>query len=179
MGTGIGHDLQAILDNDPEKKFILNEFYESELDDHKKGIVRFQLPAIEEGFHTITVKAWDVANNSSEQSLDFRVKNDQDLLLEHVFNYPNPFTTHTTFWFEHNHPGEELFVDIQIYTITGKLVKTLRKTIITSGNRSSEVEWDGKDEYGSKIGRGVYVYRLIVKTADGKAAQQLEKLYLL
>lgn len=179
MGTGIGHDLVAILDHDQQQSFILNEFYESEVDNFRKGTVRFQMPGLAEGPHSLTIKAWDAANNSSEVTLAFRVVNQERLSLEHVLNYPNPFTTRTTFWFEHNRPGEELYVDIQVFTVTGKLVKTIRRTIFSPGNRSSEVEWDGRDEYGSKIGRGVYIYRLRVQTMDGKSAQKLEKLFIL
>lgn len=179
MGTGIGHDLVAMLDNDPQQQFVLNEFYESETDNFRAGTVRFQLPNLAEGLHTMTIKAWDVANNSSEVILDFRVIKAENFTLEHVLNYPNPFTTHTSFWFDHNRPGEELKVNIQVYTVTGKLVKTLQKTIFSTGNRSSEVEWDGRDDYGSKIGRGVYIYRLRVQTSDGKAAEKLEKLFIL
>lgn len=179
MGTGIGHDLVAILDHNPQQSFVLNDFYESDLDNFRKGTVRFQLPGLAEGPHTLTIKVWDAVNNSSEITLEFKVFNQQNLLLDHVLNYPNPFTTRTSFWFEHNRPGEELHVDIQVFTITGKLVKTLRRTIFSPGNRSSEVEWDGRDEYGSKIGRGVYIYRLRVQTMDGKAAQKLEKLFIL
>ena len=180
MGTGIGHDLVAVLDNDPEKKFILNEFYETETDNFRKGVVRYQLPEMDEGLHTLTIKAWDAVNNSNEASIEFKVIKEQDFTLRHVLNYPNPFTTHTSFWFEHNRPpAEELQLNIQIFTVTGKLVKTLRNTIISTGNRSNEVEWDGRDEYGSKIGRGVYIYRLKVKTADGQTAEKLEKLFIL
>ncbi|RYY24225.1 MAG: T9SS type A sorting domain-containing protein [Chitinophagaceae bacterium] len=100
-------------------------------------------------------------------------------MLDHVLNYPNPFTTRTTFWFDHNRPGQELQVNISIYTVTGKLVKTLRSTIISPGTRSNEVEWNGRDEYGSKIGRGVYIYRLSVRTSDGQQAHKMEKLYIL
>jgi hypothetical protein len=179
MGTGIGHDLVAILDNDPDQSFVLHEFYESEIDNYRKGLVRFQLPALADGHHTLTIKAWDVANNSNEASIDFRVVKEENFSLDHVLNYPNPFTTHTTFWFEHNRPGENLQVSVDVYTVTGKLVKTIRKAIFSPGNRSSEVEWDGRDDYGSKIGRGVYIYRLRVKTGDGKAAEKLEKLFIL
>jgi hypothetical protein len=179
MGTGIGHDLMAILDNDQKQSFVLNEFYESELDNFRKGLVRFQLPALAEGTHTLTIKAWDIANNSNQASIDFRVIKQENFSLDHVLNYPNPFTTHTTFWFGHNRPGEALKVSVEVYTVTGKLVKTIRKAIFSPGNRSSEVEWDGRDDYGSKIGRGVYIYRLRVQTSDGKAAEKLEKLFIL
>lgn len=179
MGTGIGHDLVAILDNDQKQTFVLNQFYESESDNYRRGIVKFQLPPMEPGSHTLTLRAWDAVNNSNEARLEFRVVNDADLVLEHVLNYPNPFTTNTQFWFSHNHPGEELAVTVQVYTVSGKLVKTLKRTIFSTGNRSSEVNWDGRDEYGSKIGRGVYIYSLRVKTPDGKTAYKLEKLYIL
>jgi flagellar hook assembly protein FlgD len=103
----------------------------------------------------------------------------EELSIKHVLNYPNPFTTKTQFWFEHNRPGEEMKVTVQIMTISGKLVKTIAKTIITHGNRSNEVEWDGRDDYGGKLGRGVYIYRLRVRTADGKVQEKLEKLLIL
>jgi len=179
MGTGIGHDLNAMLDNDPQKIFVLNQFYEAELDNFRKGLVRYQLPALEEGLHTLTIRAWDVANNSSEITIEFRIVKSQNFTLEHVLNYPNPFTTNTSFWFEHNRAGEELTVFVQVYTVSGKLVKTLRKTIFSVGNRSSEVDWDGRDEYGSRLGKGVYIYRLKVKTTDGKSAEKWEKMFIL
>ena len=179
LGTGIGHDLVAILDNDQKTEYVLNEFYESDLNNYRQGTVRFQMPTLAPGTHTLTIKAWDAANNSGEATLDFRVVAQESFSLDHVLNYPNPFTTHTTFWFEHNRPGEELLIQIQVYTITGKLVKTMRKTIFSPGNRSSDVEWDARDEYGDKIGRGVYIYRLRVQTAEGKAAEKLEKLFIL
>lgn len=179
MGTGIGHDLEAILDDDTRNPIRLNEFYASEIDNYKKGRVRFQLPALTEGLHTLRLRAWDVANNASEKLLSFRVVKKDQFTLEHVLNYPNPFTTHTRFWFEHNRPGESLRVTVQIYTVSGKLVKTLRETIISTGNRSTEVSWDGRDDYGSKLGRGVYIYRLRVETEDRKAADKWEKLFLL
>jgi hypothetical protein len=179
LGTGIGHDLVATLDNDQKNEYVLNEFYESDLNNYRQGTVRFQLPVLAPGMHTLTIKAWDVANNSGEATLDFRVINEPNFALDHVLNYPNPFTTNTTFWFEHNRPGEELLIRIQVYTITGKLVKNINKTIFSPGNRSSDVQWNGRDEFGDKIGRGVYIYRLRVQTADGKAAEKLEKLFIL
>src|SRR5690606_23445762 len=137
------------------------------------------MPELSEGWHTLTIKAWDAVNNSGEQTIEFRVVRNDQVSLDHVLNYPNPFTTNTSFWFEHNRAGEELKVSVEIYTITGKLVKTIRQTIFSTGNRSSEVQWNGRDDYGNRLGRGVYIYRLRVQTADGKSAEKLEKLYML
>jgi hypothetical protein len=175
-GTGIGHDIVATLDNDNRQYFILNDFYETDLNSYQQGAVHFQLPVLTAGNHTLKIKAWDVLNNSNEYILEFNVAKDEELMLNHVLNYPNPFTTKTQFWFEHNRPGQNLQVKIQVFTMTGKVVKTIKQTINDAGNRSSEVDWDGRDDYGDKLGRGVYLYRLSVITTDGKKQERIERL---
>ncbi len=179
VGTGIGHDITAVLDNNSNKVFILNDFYEADTGSYQGGKLRFPLEKMDEGWHTLKIKAWDVFNNSAEYILEFRVVKKGEFQLRNVLNYPNPFTTRTQFWFEHNVPAEDLQVTIRIMTITGKVVKTIVKTINTPGNRSSETEWDGRDEYGARLGRGVYLYQLTVRTRDGKQQQKLEKLVIL
>jgi hypothetical protein len=179
VGTGIGHDLIATLDDDNSKFYVLNDYYEADADSYQSGTVRFQLPKLTEGLHVLKIKAWDVQNNSSEYRLEFRVVKDEALKLERVYNYPNPFTTRTTFMFEHNRPGDQLQCLIRIYSITGKVVKTITRTIITDGNRSFDIEWDGKDDFGQRIGRGVYIYQLEIKDSAGKKQSALQKLVLL
>ena len=127
-GTGIGHDIVATLDNDNRQFFILNDFYEADLNSYQQGVIHFQLPSLKAGLHSLKIKAWDVLNNSNEYILEFTVATDEDLVLSHVLNYPNPFTTKTQFWFEHNKPGQDLQVKVQIFTLTGKVViKPLNK----------------------------------------------------
>ncbi|HXH19785.1 MAG TPA: T9SS type A sorting domain-containing protein, partial [Chitinophagales bacterium] len=99
--------------------------------------------------------------------------------LSHVLNYPNPFTTHTRFSFEHNHPGETMFVTIKIMTVSGKVIKTLQQEVVSDGFRVDDITWDGLDEYGEIIGRGVYVYKLNVRTPEGASAHEFEKLVIL
>jgi Peptidase family C25 len=178
-GTGIGHDITAMLDNDPNQLFNLNNYYEADLDQYGQGYVRFQLPDLEPGIHSLKIKAWDILNNSSEYILDFSVMNDEELVLSRVLNYPNPFTTNTQFWFEHNKPSQDLFVQIHIFSLSGKVVKKIEKTINTPGNRSTEVSWDGRDDFGDKIGRGVYIYRMKVFCNGSKPRTITEKLVIL
>jgi flagellar hook assembly protein FlgD len=99
--------------------------------------------------------------------------------LDHVLNYPNPFTTRTAFWFEHNQPATDLQVRIEIFSIGGRIIKTLQKTINAEGTRSNDIEWDGRDEYGDKTGRGVYLYRLTVQRMDGKKASKIQRLLVI
>jgi len=179
VGTGIGHDITAILDGDASNPIVLNDFYESELDNFRKGVIKYPLRDLAIGPHVITLKVWDVANNSSTATLRFNVVQSEELALNHVLNYPNPFTTNTQFFFEYNQPGVPVDVDIQIFTVSGKNVKTLRSTQINNGYRSEPIVWNGLDDFGDRIGRGVYMYRLRVKTPDGKSAEKFEKLVIL
>lgn len=178
-GNGIGHDLVAVLDGNNDAQIVLNDFFEAIQDSSNQGQVRYQLRELSTGKHVIKIRAWDILNNVSERDLEFEVANDAELALEHVLNYPNPFTTHTSFFFEHNHPGENLDVLVQIFTISGKLIKTISTNIFSEGTRSTPIDWDGRDDFGDKIGKGTYIYRLKVRTADGKYAEKIEKVVLL
>lgn len=178
-GAGIGHDITFTIDNNNNKFYVLNDYFEAYLDNYKEGKINFQLPAFEPGSHSLRIKAWDVFNNSSEIVIDFVVVNDEGLYIDHILNYPNPFTTKTQFWFEHNKPGQDLNVQIQIFSLTGRVIKTIEKTINTPGNRSSDLEWDGKDEFGDKVGRGVYLYKIRFMILGSKPQYFIEKLVVL
>jgi len=175
----IGHDISGVLDNDDQNKIVLNEFYEAGLDDFTKGQVKYPLSNLSIGKHTMKVTAWDVYNNSGEGYTEFYVAENAKMALSHVLNYPNPFTTNTSFWFDHNKPGQLLDVQIDIYTVSGKRIKTIRQQIITEGYHENEITWDGLDDYGKKLGKGAYIYKLSVATADGNKAQVFEKLVML
>lgn len=178
--SGIGHDIVAILDGDENNPYILNDYYETELDDFTKGKIRFPFRNLELGLHTITLKAWDVYNNFVTADITFIVVGDESITLKNVLNYPNPFVNYTQFWFTHNRPFEPLEVQVQIITITGKIVKTINQTVVTEGFLSREITWDGKDDFGDRIGKGVYIYKLTVKsTLTNKKSEKIEKLVIL
>ncbi len=184
-GTSIGHDLTGVLDNNTQNTLQLNDFYEAALDDHTKGTVRYPLKDLAEGVHQIKVKAWDVFNNSSEGRTEFLVAANAEIALERVLNYPNPFTTNTQFQFSHNlGSGQALDVQVRIFTVSGRLVKTIDASVLSDGNRVSGINWDGKDEYGGDLARGVYLYKISVRPVstggNGKASNSdFEKLVIL
>ena len=178
--TAIDHDIIGVLDGDALNPLVLNDFYETELDDFTKGKVIYRLRDLEVGAHTIKIKAWDTYNNSSETTLNFVVVSDAILNLENVLNYPNPFVNYTEFWFNHNKPNEVLEVQVQIFTVSGKLVKTINQNIQTTGSLSRNISWNGLDDFGNKIGKGVYVYKLRVKaTETNLVSEKYEKLVIL
>ncbi|NSW44736.1 MAG: type IX secretion system sortase PorU [Bacteroidales bacterium] len=178
VSSSIGHDICAYIDGNYSKKIVLSDNYISEKDNYKKGKIIYGLSNLTPGEHKITVKAWDVANNSSESSLNFTVVSSEKLSLDKVLNYPNPFSTKTSFYFEHNQADGHIQVIIQVYTITGKVVKTISNSFYSNGFRSDPIEWDGRDDFGDKLSRGVYFYKLMVKSSTG-TAEKYEKLVIL
>ncbi|MBA4322800.1 MAG: hypothetical protein C0408_08295, partial [Odoribacter sp.] len=67
-GSGIGHDLTAFLDNEKNISFVLNRYFENDFDNYKKGRIVYPLGEMEAGSHSLTLKAWDNFNNSSQES---------------------------------------------------------------------------------------------------------------
>ena len=179
VGNGLGHDIVAVLDGKTEDSFILNDFYEASLDDFTEGKINYPFSEMSPGKHTLTLKAWDVANNSSDRTIEFNVVEDQEIKIENVINYPNPFTTNTEFIFQHNQAGIPLDVKVEVFTVSGKLVKSIDQVVVNQGFLSRDIRWDGRDEYGDKIGKGVYVYKVQVRSRNGSSAEKFEKLVIL
>jgi len=182
--SGIGHDIVAILDGDETNPYVLNDYYQTELDNYQKGIVSFPFRDLAPGLHTLTIKAWDVYNNSSIAEIQFIVYDkDEVLKINNVLNYPNPFVNYTEFWFNHN-SSAPLNVSIQIFTVSGKLVRTLNGQTsggaITNSSLSRDIIWDGRDDFGDRIGKGVYIYKLSVHSdLLNKKVEKIEKLVIL
>jgi hypothetical protein len=63
--------------------------------------------------------------------------------------------------------------------VSGRLVKTINRRLTCEGFRAEPLAWDGLDDFGDKLGRGVYVYRLHVAAEDGSDAEKFEKLVIL
>lgn len=182
--SGIGHDVTAIIDGDETNPFILNDYYEANVDDYQNGKLSYPFRDLEPGLHTLTFKAWDVYNNASIAQLEFNVRDkDEELVITNVLNYPNPFIDYTEFWFNHN-SSDVLDVSVQIFTVSGKIVRTLNGQTTGGGkitsSLSKDIVWDGRDDFGDKIGKGVYVYKLKVRSERlNKQVEKIEKLVIL
>lgn len=180
-GTGVGHEILAMLNTKPEKTIVLNDFYTSKLNDFTSGRVEYPLNNLPEGHYKLKVRAWDVHNNPSEKEISFEVADSKKLMIKNIYNYPNPMNNFTKFIFEHNQPGNMLDVSIRIFTLSGRPVTKLKKTIISSNSYAS-VEWDGRDRDHDRLANGTYIYVVHVKahTAEGtQTEQKIEKLVIL
>jgi hypothetical protein len=178
-GRGVGRDISLTLNNDVSSTVSLNDYYQARTDSYQEGDVHYKMKALPQGKNTIRMRAYDIYNNSSDALLEFVVATSEEVALQHVLNYPNPFTTNTTFHFDHNKAGEQMTVQVQVFTVSGKLIRTLQTEAATPGNHFDLLTWDGRDDYGDNIGKGVYIYKVKVKSTTGKSAEEFQKLVIL
>ncbi len=178
-GNGIGHDITAILDEESQNPIILNSFYRTALNNFKKGSVTYPFYKLSEGRHTLHIKAWDVQNNAGEDRTEFIVSTSAKLALLNVLNYPNPVFDKTCFSFELNRANEPIHVKLDIVNQMGSFVKRIEGDYQSDGFRVACLEWDGADNLGQQIAKGVYVYRITISDQTGQSAHQSNKLVLI
>lgn len=180
IGSGIGREMEAIIDQGTpnEQIIILNDFYIPELNSYQQGRIEYPFEELEPGIHTLTLKVWDVYNNSAKEYTEFIVTEDEDVTLSNVLNYPNPFSNFTTFHFDHNKAGQNISAALNIYSVAGNIVKSIYLDIPNAPAHSADIVWDGKDNFGDDLARGVYLYKLSVKAEDGSTYTKTQKLYI-
>ena len=164
-GTGIGHKLEGILNDNVNSPIDFTNFFTSDLNSGgKTGQINYTFNNLSPGDYKIKIKAWDVFNNFSSQESFFSVVSQDELLIRNVYNYPNPFSSNTTFTFQQN-LNTFLDVKIKIYTVAGRLIRRIERNSIS--DKFVTVAWDGRDQDGDLIANGIYLYKIIVKTVDG------------
>ena len=166
--AGIGHRIEAWLNNSPQS-LDLTDYYVSTLDDYRSGSVQYDLQSLPQGTNEVRIRAWDTYNNSATAQTFFKVTSTDKLTIADVFNYPNPFSSSTSFTFRQNQLTP-LDVTVKVYTIAGRLIQTL--TAISPGEPFVRVPWDGRDRDGDVLGNGVYLYKVIVRTSDGRFSSE-------
>lgn len=174
--NGIGH--QPTMKLDGGKPEILQDAYEANLDDSKSGKITNQLFDLRKGRHTLTLKVWDIANNSGKGTVEFVVAESTTMAIENLLNYPNPFSESTNFRFNHNQSGNPLNIEIRIFDIDGNHVKTLSQEVIPEGNQYSGIEWQGNNQQGNSLGSGMYVYQIRLQNANNEVVTQTDKLVI-
>lgn len=179
VGLGIGHEIITVLDGNSAYPTILNDYFTPDLDRYQSGSIRYPLQGISNGIHTIMMKAWDLADNSSETEISFFVLDQPVLSLQQVFNFPNPVRDQTTFQFSPMQNAGKLDIQIRISSITGKIVKTITSQVSEYGTGPVFIHWDGRSDSGDKLGNGVYVYRLLINGSNGTSTQASQKLVIL
>lgn len=133
VGLGIGHNIVLELDGSP---LNVNEAYVSNIDDFTRGSIAFQYYDLEDGEHSLSLRAWDVLNQWGYDEITFVVVNALDPILEQLKVFPNPFTTELNFILNHNQKGEEGALRLTLTDNQGQLIWEWTENTILDGNSS-------------------------------------------
>lgn len=179
--TSLGQDLTATLvhrESEYTLTWPLDEFYETEADTYRSGIISYPITNLADGHYTLTLKAGDTYNNFTEAQTQF-VVGAEELQIINAHNYPNPFSRETTFVIDHNRPGDDLSVYIGIVDDQGRLVGTLQQDFPGSTSRIS-LPWWGENTYADPLPRpGLYIARILVRSlTDQLGCEKFQKLII-
>jgi hypothetical protein len=173
VGGGIGHDILLTIDKDIYKSYTLNEYFQANIGSYSKGIVKFKLPELEDGTHSLTLRAWDLLNNSTTKSISFEVVKGLTPVIFSVSNYPNPVLTHTRFVIKNDRPETMLSATVEVFDLAGRV-------LWNSGARASidDISWDLTSSSGQKVNPGVYFYKVSLKTTNSEFTSKTNKLLI-
>jgi hypothetical protein len=178
VGNSIGHDITAVLNDNTDKPYNLNEFYESDMKGYQSGTVSYPFSNLPPGEHEVKVRIWDVHNNSSEAALKFVVIDRNQIAIRNAYNRPNPFANETWFEYNHNQANETVDVEIEIFDLSGRLVTTLQQINVSSGFYPSPIRWDGTAANGNRLDGGIYIYRVQLRDKNGQTTTAVKKLVI-
>ncbi len=172
VGSGIGHDLMLIVDQDPAQSYILNEYFRSKAGSYTEGVVQYKLPEMVNGKHTLTFRVWDLLNNSSTNSISFDVVKGLTPVIFSVSNYPNPVKTETRFVVAHDRPETILTTTVDVLDISGRRIWSFTQP------SAENVTWNLSTNDGKKIKSGIYLYRVSIKTAQSDIYSKTNKMII-
>ena len=130
-------------------------------------------PSLANDEYQIQIFASDTSGNAHEGKV-MRFRLDEAVEIEDVRNVPNPIRTST--FFTYNLVQSPDYVSIKIYSITGKLVRTI--TAASANRGYNETYWDGRDEDGVRLANGTYFYKLTVN-AENREIEKIGRLAIL
>jgi len=178
-GTGIGHDIIAWLDDDMSGAVVLNSLFRADIGVHNSGSLTYPMIVTEKGEHTISVRAWDNVNNPSVATITFVVETSGIFRLTDLLAFPNPVTGSTKFTAGHNRPGTEMNITITVFSTDGRSVRVIREQANSAGYALPDIPWDGCDENGGRVARGLYLWRVEAVTTGGEKSSATGRIIIL
>lgn len=177
-GSGIGHDLQLVIDNQLAMTYNLNDNFKFDFGSYTSGSTFYSIPTLSEGQHTLRFRAWDILNNPSSVTLTFNVVSSKRPTIVDVNATKNPAKTTTTFIATHDRPGSVVNMKVEIFDMSGRLLHTMSQST-TTNSATSAMDWDLTTDSGSKLQTGVYLYRVNVSGEGTALTSKAKKLIII
>lgn len=170
IGAGLGHDITATLDDNANSLIVLNDLYQQDIADSRRGSVAYTLRDLTPGRHTVTVKAWNIYGLSGSATIPFVVKGEDTLSFSELSCLPNPAREQARFELRVNSPKAVASAELQIYNSRGQAVATFTPAISAEGYMVGPVVWNV-----GTVPAGLYLARMVVTDNEGEVHQVVTK----
>lgn len=161
------------LDGNSTQRTEITSTFRYAANSHQSGTAFFALPNLSPGPHHIDVSAADnlavginAAFHRTTASIDFEVTDNPALRVSRTFLFPNPASSGGSTSggsFVVDAPGDSVNVLLRIYTVSGRLIRTLTHK---GGLGQVQIPWNGLDDEGFRLGNGVYLFKVHVNPRD-------------
>ena len=180
VGTGVGHDIIAMVDNNIERTYNLNTLYKPIVGDYRGGTIILPIDELTPGEHSLILRAWDLYNNSATDTLRFTVVPDIAPNFASVIVSPNPVRCgeKALFVLTHDRPSSHLDVTIELFNVQGQIVWKHSERTVSQGTTCT-VEWDVTAGAGQPLPTGIYLYRATLSDGGGSERTKTEKIIIL
>lgn len=176
---GVGHDVMLMIDNKPFTSYNLNSYYDNIFGRKGEGEVRFGIPQLSAGIHEAVFKVWDVMGNPTTYTFRFEVDESLKPFITNIVATPTPAKGNVEFHLTHNRPESQMKVGIMVYDIAGRLHWKHEETGSSELFKDYVIDWDLRNNSGSHVRPGVYIYRAAISTNNSKEATEAKKMIIL
>lgn len=176
---GVGHDVMLMIDNKPFTSYNLNSYYDNIFGRKGEGEVRFGIPQLSAGMHEAIFKVWDVMGNPTTYTFRFEVDESLKPFITNIVATPTPAKGNVEFHLTHNRPESQMKVGIMVYDIAGRLHWKHEETGSSELFKDYVIDWDLRNNSGSHVRPGVYIYRAAISTNNSKEATEAKKMIIL
>jgi hypothetical protein len=174
--AGIGHNMTLTLDGITTFSDVSSYYTAVEADNGSAGTINYALSDLSNGHHTLKLKVWDVFNNSSEKTITFNVMSGLKPEIDEIKAFPNPASTSTTFLITHNRPEATVTITIEVFNLMGQRVWSTTQSGRSSMFAAFPITWDLSDYSGTRLARGIYLYKATISNDGHQESTKTKKL---
>lgn len=176
--AGVGNRMSVAIDGRETDFEAANYFVPDSEPKHGavSGTLTYQIENLADGDHQLRLRVWDLDNNFTDAFIDCKVVSDLAPEVYEVYTSAGPARDKAQFYVRHNRPDQVLNVTVNVYNLMGTLVWSGTSNGRSNGGVSTPVVWDLKNLDGTRVSRGIYVYRAEVSTEGSTTTTASRKL---
>nr|MBI1230778.1 type IX secretion system sortase PorU [Cytophagales bacterium] len=169
--TNIGQNLRFKVNEGEE--ITLNDLFRAVSGTYQSGYVKVTLTELREGINSVQVIAFDNQGNRSVFAKNIEVAGSEELRILSLTAYPNPAINQSSFTVTHNRAGENIFVKLTVYSVSGREIFSTENRFPNAQPSIRGLDWiflQDKTKYPVK---GTYIYHLELLSEEDGAKDQM------